>query len=58
MKIEDEFTNLPISRQRKWQLRRARDGGCHICGKKRKTAFLCEKHAKAQSKWQKRNAKK
>jgi uncharacterized OB-fold protein len=31
--IKDEFTDLPISRQRKRQLRLIRDGKCRICGK-------------------------
>lgn len=33
LKIQDEFTHLNISRQRKYQLRRKRDGLCTICGK-------------------------
>jgi len=32
MKILDEFTNRNISRQRKMQLRRQRDGLCIACG--------------------------
>ena len=31
-RIVDEFTNLKISRQRKWQLRRAKEGKCIKCG--------------------------
>lgn len=30
--IHDEFTDLKISRQRKYQLRKTRDGQCRICG--------------------------
>lgn len=30
--IQDEFTMLPVSAQRKWQLRRERDGLCRLCG--------------------------
>ncbi len=30
--IIDEFTDLPASRQRKYQLRRMRDGICAYCG--------------------------
>lgn len=30
--IVDEFTTLPISRQRKYQLRRQLDGCCEKCG--------------------------
>ncbi len=33
IKIIDEFTNLPISKQYKWQLRKLRDGKCRTCGK-------------------------
>ena len=32
MTISDEFSNLPVSRQRKWQLRKARDLKCMLCG--------------------------
>jgi hypothetical protein len=31
-RIEDEFTDLKISRQRKWQLRHAKEGKCTKCG--------------------------
>ena len=30
--IQDEFTALPVSRQRKWQLRRRAEGRCAVCG--------------------------
>lgn len=30
--IHDEFTALPFSRQRKYQLRRCKEGRCQICG--------------------------
>lgn len=30
--IQDEFTALPISRQRKWQLRQIKRGRCQRCG--------------------------
>ena len=30
--IQDEFTRLPISRQRKYQLRQKRDHRCTQCG--------------------------
>jgi 5-methylcytosine-specific restriction endonuclease McrA len=30
--IKDEFSNRKISRQRRYQLRRQRDGLCTICG--------------------------
>ena len=30
--IRDEFTDLDITNQRKWQLRRAKEGNCIICG--------------------------
>jgi hypothetical protein len=32
-RIQDEFENLPISRQRKYQLRMQRDKRCTECGK-------------------------
>ena len=31
-RIKDEFARLPISRQRKYQLRHKRDGRCETCG--------------------------
>lgn len=34
-KIIDEFTALPISNRRKWQLRQKRDGKCTLCGQAR-----------------------
>jgi hypothetical protein len=46
-KIIDEFMDLPISRQRKWQLRRAKEGSCFICGEPIVTAWHCLKHAVA-----------
>ena len=45
-KILDEFTDLPISHQRKCQLRYHRDGKCCICGKPLFSANRCEKHHK------------
>lgn len=29
----DEFTDLPVSRQRKWQMRMLKEGKCSICAK-------------------------
>lgn len=40
--IQDEFTNLSISRQRKYQLRMARDGRCTKCGQPAVSVSLCE----------------
>jgi len=42
--IEDEFTHLPISRQRKYQLRRKRDHLCTECGEPAAEASRCLKH--------------
>jgi hypothetical protein len=50
-KIIDEFTDLPISRQQKWQLRRAKEGRCVICGEPKVTAWHCLKHAIANREW-------
>ena len=44
MRIQDEFTKLEISRQRKWQLRRERDGCCTECGEKVASQNLCMHH--------------
>jgi len=44
--IKDEFSDLPISRQRKYQLRKLKNGKCQICGKQlsRFSATRCDKH--------------
>ena len=42
--ILDEFSALPISRQRKYQLRRARDGRCTQCGEPVVAGKRCLKH--------------
>ena len=43
--IEDEFSQLPVSRQRKYQLRRQHNGRCIICGEPAVTAAHCLFHA-------------
>jgi hypothetical protein len=43
-RIQDEFTNLPISRQRKYQLRKQRDNRCTECGAPAMQASRCLKH--------------
>ena len=50
-KIMDEFTDLQISRQQKWQLRRAKEGRCVIYGEPKVTAWHCLKHAIANREW-------
>ena len=42
--IKDEFADLPVSRQRKWQLRQMARGGCRICGQPASSTGLCLKH--------------
>ena len=42
--IKDEFTRLPISRQRKYQLRRQRDRRCTQCGEPVVEGTRCLKH--------------
>lgn len=42
--INDEFAPLPMSRQRKYQLRKVRDGKCPICGKASRGKYFCVKH--------------
>ena len=42
--VRDEFTDLPISRQRKCQLRMRRDKRCHICGETAVMGCHCLKH--------------
>ena len=43
-RIEDEFTKLPISRQRKYQLRMQRDKRCTECGDVALAGSRCVKH--------------
>jgi hypothetical protein len=42
--IQDEFTHLPISRQRKYQLRMQRDQRCTECGEPALKGSRCLKH--------------
>lgn len=42
--IQDEFTGLPISRQRKYQLRKQRDQRCTECGAPVVRGSRCLKH--------------
>ncbi len=42
--IQDEFTTLPISRQRKYQLRMQREGRCTECGKPAAQGSRCLEH--------------
>lgn len=43
-RIQDEFTELPISRQRKYQLRMQRDRRCTECGQAAIQGSRCLKH--------------
>jgi len=43
-RIADEFTDLPISRQRKYQLRMKREGRCTECGEPAVQGSRCLKH--------------
>jgi len=43
-RIQDEFTNLPLSKQRKYQLRRAKEKRCIICGSPAVSTEFCAKH--------------
>jgi hypothetical protein len=42
--IKDEFTDLPISRQRKYQLRMHRDKRCITCGEPALGKWRCLRH--------------
>jgi len=42
--IQDEFTYLQISRQRKYQLRQKREGRCSECGQPTERGSRCLKH--------------
>ena len=41
--ILDEFTSSPVSRQRRWQLRKQAQNACRICGLPGRTPY-CAKH--------------
>jgi hypothetical protein len=43
-RIQDEFTEMPISRQRKYQLRMQRDKRCTECGQPAIQGSRCLKH--------------
>ena len=43
-RIEDEFTALAVSRQRKYQLRMQRDKRCTECGEPAQLGSRCLKH--------------
>lgn len=45
MVIIDEFTPLPVSAQRKFQLRHLRDGKCAQCSRSLSNSHYCEYHA-------------
>lgn len=42
--INDEFKNLNVSRQRKYQLRKKKQGKCVICGKNSHGNIFCKIH--------------
>ena len=44
--VRDKYTYMPISRQRKYQLRMRDKGKCIICGDEAITSHFCETHAK------------
>ncbi len=46
--IQDEFTDLKMSRQQKYQLRMRRDARCIICGEKAPESSRCLKHLVAE----------
>lgn len=43
-RVVDEFAHLPISPQRRYQLRRRRDNGCSECGEPAIMGTRCLKH--------------
>lgn len=50
--IKDKFTNLPISRQRKYQLRMLKRRRCTVCGDKQgRLIGLCDFHADARTEY-------
>jgi hypothetical protein len=53
-RIEDEFTYLPISRQRRYQLRLRRDNRCTECGKPAVGSSRCLEHLVKAREWQRK----
>lgn len=49
--IKDEFTSLPVSRQRKYQLRMKKQRRCTLCGERAVTSSRCLEHAIAFREW-------
>jgi len=56
----DDIAQLPVSRQRKWQLRQSLANKCSVCGKPARIARLvdaknklCKQHAYAENEYQK-----
>lgn len=43
-RIQDEFSELPVSRQRKWQLRQAKRGLCAECNRAVASGGFCLEH--------------
>ncbi len=52
--IVDEFTNLPISRQRKYYLRKKRDQKCTKCGRPADRGSLCVEHLVQQREYRRK----
>lgn len=51
-RIQDRFTKLPVSKQRKWQLRQKAKGKCEKCKCDAVDGILCNKHrAKAKKRY-------
>ena len=42
--IVDQYTELPISRQRRYQLRKQKQGRCAFCGAPAANSSRCPKH--------------
>lgn len=53
-KLQDEFTNLPVPRQRKWQLRQLKNNKCITCGKPAENSF-CLLHKEKRKDYNLRN---
>lgn len=46
--IQDEFTSMRISRQRRYQLRREKAGLCRLCGLPISASGYCAEHLEKQ----------
>ena len=53
-RIKDEFSDLPLSKQRKYQLRMKREKRCNLCGEPVAMGSRCLKHLVKQREYERK----